>query len=219
MAQQPSSDLSGYVTLANGYWKHGLGQNDGTVVLLGIDYGHHSGLFVGGWAATVDFATEFFPEQPREIEANAYVGYERRAAGWSWALMFGRYDYPDTAVSYAYNELSATIGFRDRVFYTASYSDSYYSRPRSALNQEVSAVLPLPRNFEVGAALGEFKLSGGGADITHWNVGVSKLVGRAAVDLRYHNSNHARPSLLGDPDADHYVLSVSYALRGRRPRI
>ena len=34
-----------------------------------------------------------------------------------------------------------------------------------------------------------------------------------AVDLRYYDGDYAWQSYYGDPDANHYVLSVSYGLR------
>jgi uncharacterized protein (TIGR02001 family) len=217
-AQGPVPDLNGYVTLASGYWKHGLSQNDGLSAQIGIDYQHHSGFFVGAWAANVEFEREYSTEQPRDVEANAYVGYHRRNPEWSWTLGLGRYAYPGAATQYAYDELSATVGFRDRVFYTASYSDEYGATARSSLNQELSVAFPLRGNVEIGAALGHFSVERGGPDITHWNVGVSKLVRRVAVDLRYYDGDYERTSYYGDPNANHYVLSVSYALRGNGPR-
>ena len=218
-AQDGSPSLNGYVTLGSGYLNRGLSQNDGLSLQLGIDYQHQSGVFAGAWAANVDYALEYSYEQPREIEADAYVGYHRRGEDLSWTFMLGRYLYPDTAIPYNYNELSATVGYRDRFFYTASYSDDFYALGRSALNQEISFALPLRGDLEIGAAFGRFALDGTRVDYTHWNIGVSKLVRRVVVDLRYYESGYDWLSYLGDPSANHYVLSVSYALRGKRPRI
>jgi len=217
-AQGSGSDLSGYLTLANGYWKHGLSQNEGLSAQIGLDYQHRSGFFVGAWAANVEFAREYSAEEPRDVEANVYAGYHRRNPSWSWTLGLGRYAYPGAALEYAYDELSATVGFRDRVFYTASYSDDYYAAARSSLNQEMSVVFPLRGNLELSAALGYFSVERGNPDIAHWNVGVSKLVSRVAVDLRYYDGDYEWTSYYGDPDANHYVLSVSYALRGKGSR-
>ena len=156
------------------------------------------------------------PSKRRDVETSAYVGYHRRREQWSWTASLGRYFYPG-ADGYDYDEVSASVGFRDRVFYTASYNDEYYARGASALNQEVSVAFPLPGDIEIGGAVGYFDVSGG-PKITHWNVGVSKLVGRMALDLRYYDGNYEWRNYLGDPDADNYVLSVSYALRGKRTR-
>ena len=214
-AQDPVSDVNGYVTLSSGYWKHGLAQSDGAALQLGIDYQHYTGFFAYARAMNVDYPQNY-EGQSRDVEWSAYVGYHNRRGYWSWTASLGRYGYPETD-GYDYDEVSGSVGFRDRVFYTASYNDEYYARGSSALNQEVSVSFPLPAEIEIGGAVGYFDVSGG-PKITHWNLGVSKLVGRTALDLRYYDGNYERRNYLGDPDADHYVLSVSYALRGKRSR-
>jgi uncharacterized protein (TIGR02001 family) len=219
VAQDAASGVNGYFTLGNGYWSRGLSQNDGLSIQAGVDYQLPSGWFAGGWAANVDYAVETWPEQPRELAVDVYGGYHRRGSDWSWTVTLGRYLYPDTAVSYDYNELSGTVGFRDRVFYTASYGDDFYGLPRSALNQELSLALPLRGDVEIGAVVGRFAMSGTDVDFSHWNVGVSKLVRRVAVDLRYYDSGYDRTGWLGDPDSNHLVVSVSYALRLKKTRI
>ncbi len=214
-AQDPVSDVSGYLTLSSGYWRHGLEQSDGPSLQLGVDYQHYTGFFAYARAMNVDYPQNY-PYQSREVEASAYVGYHDRGDRWSWTVSAGRYVYPESE-GYDYDEWSATVGFRDRVFYTASYNPDYYVRGTSALNQEVSIAFPLPRNFEVGAAAGYFDV-GGGPQITHWNLGASKLLGRMAIDLRYYDGNYDGSNYLGDAYAQNYVLSVSYALRRNQSR-
>lgn len=218
-AQDLGSSVNGYLTLGNGYWSHGLSQNDGASVQLGVDYQHQSGFVAGAWAANVEFAVEYDRRRPREIVADVYAGFHRRHEDWSWTVMLGRYLYPDTAVPYDYTETSATFGFRDRLFYTASYSNDFYAQGRDSLNQELSFALPLPHDVELGGTLGRFAVSDTDTDFTHWNLGVSKLVRSVVLDLRYYHSGYEWVSYLGDPHANQYVLSVSYALRGKRSRI
>lgn len=218
-AQDAAAGVNGYLTLGNAYWSHGLSQNDGLSVQLGVDYQHTSGFFAGGWAANVDYEVEYSREQPRETVVDAYAGYHARAEQWSWTVVLGRYFYPGTAIPYDYDELGATVGFRDRVYYTAAYSPSFYAQDRSALNQELSLALPLRGDVEIGATLGRFALRGTDVEYTHWNVGVSKVVRRVVVDLRYYESGYDWTTWLGDPNANQYVISVSYALHGRRTRI
>lgn len=218
-AQRVGPDLNGYVTLGSGSWSRGVSQNDGPSLQLGIDWQHQSGLFVGAWATNVDFAVDYSHDRPRRVETDAYVGYHDRSERWSWTTTLGRYRYPGAAWSYDYDELSATVGYRERVFYTASYSDDFYGWGRHALNQELAFALPLRGDVEIGATLGRFALESTGVDYTHWNVGVSKIVRRVVVDLRYYGSGLDQVGYLGDPDARHYVLSVSYGLHGKRSRI
>jgi len=182
-AQQSAPNLNGYVTLATAYWKRGLAQNEGPSAQLGIDFEHQTGFYVGAWAANVDFAREYNWRRPRHLEADIYLGFHKRQEQWSWNVGFGHYLYPDTAIDYDYNELSATFGFRDRLFYTAAYSDSYYGGRHSALNQEASLAFPLRGNVEIGGAVGKFTIGGGVLDVTYWNIGVSKLVRRVALEL------------------------------------
>ncbi len=215
-AQSSTRGVTGYVTLASGYWKHGLSQNDGPTLQLGVDYEHPTGLFVGGSATNVEFEREYSAYQPRSVEASAYLGYHRRYEQWSWTASLGAYAYPGTAIDYDYRALNGSVGFRDRVFYTVSYSDSYYARDRSAVDQEVSFAWPLRGQVEIGGGVGRFSLAGTGLDIAYWNLGASKLVGRVAFDLRYYDGDYDYLSYFGDPDANRYVLSVSYALRRNR---
>ena len=217
LASAQDARLNGYVTLASGYWKHGLAQTSGPSLQLGIDYQHHTGFFAYARAMNVDYP-EDYPGQERDVEASAYVGFHgRRQEPWSWTASYGRYVYPDAA-RYNYDEMSVSVGFRDRVFYTVSYNDEYYVRSLSALNQELAVTFPLRANIEVGGAVGRFDVSGSGPNITHWNVGVSKLVGSVALDLRYYDGDYEWRNYLGDPYANRYVLSMTYALRGKGPR-
>src|SRR5690349_8499721 len=137
-AQNAAPGVNGYFTLSNGYWAHGLAHNDGLTLQAGVDYQTQGGWFAGAWAANVDYAVEFSYDEPRDYAANVYGGYHRRAAEWSWTVSLAHYLYPGTAVSYDYDELSGTVGFRDRVFYSASYANDYYGGTRASWNHELS---------------------------------------------------------------------------------
>jgi uncharacterized protein (TIGR02001 family) len=218
-AQPTATGVSGYVTVASAYWRHGLAQRDGPTLALAVDYEHQSGFFAYGRATGVEYGS-YGPYgsygDSRDVEASAHAGFQRRRPGWSWTASVGRYLYPDTGGAYDYDEASFGVGWRDRVFYSVAVSGDYYGRPSSALAQEVSFAFPLRGDFEVGAALGSFDLGNSGVDYTHWNVGVSKLIGRFALDLRRYDTNHDSRGWLGDPYAERYVLSASYAMRSRR---
>jgi uncharacterized protein (TIGR02001 family) len=213
-AQDAGPDVGGYVSLASGYWKRGLAQTDGASLQLGLDYQHRSGFFTYARAMNVEYPQNL-PDQTRETEVSAYVGYHDRTERWSWTASVGRYVYPDAA-RYNYEEISVGVGFRDRIFYSVSYNDEYYVRSNAALNQEISFAVPLRGDLEVGGTLGYFEVAEDYVVITHWNVGVSKVFRRMALDFRYYDGNYEQRNFLGDPHADRYVLSLSYALRAER---
>lgn len=212
---QNAAGVAGYVTVATAYWKRGLSQTyDAPALQAGVDYQHPAGWLAGGALANVDYAYESAAREPREIEAVVYGGYHRRRGPWSWTLMAGRYVYPGTDGGYDYDEIAVSVGFRNRLFVTTSYSDDFYSYGRSARNTELSMSLPLPADFELSAALGRFDLDLSAASkFNHWNFGASKVVRRVALDLRYYESDYASVTTLGDPDGDRVVFSTTYAWR------
>lgn len=216
-AQGPEPRTSGYVTLGSGYWRHGLVQNDGGSLTLGVDHERPSGLFAYARATNVDFDVEYYGVE-RDVEVSAYVGYHERSERWSWTASAGRYAYPGTHGAYDYTELSVNVGWRDRLFYTTSYAPDYYGRPGSALNQEIAFAIPLRGDVEIGGAVGYFDIARGNVEVAHWNLGASKLVGPLAVDLRYYHGDYATGGFLGGAIDAQTVLSVSYALRGRSAR-
>jgi uncharacterized protein (TIGR02001 family) len=216
-APPPVPNLNAYLTLATGYWKHGLAQDSSAgAAEVGVDYQHHTGWFLGGRAATVHYPNEHY-EAARDVELDIYGGYHRRRGQWAYTAMLARYSYPGVG-GFDYESLAASAGFRDRYFYTVTYADDFYGLRRRAVDQEVSVAVPFRGDLELGAAIGRFDIDLRGADYTHWNVGVSKLWRRLGLDLRYYDSDYPFATALGDPTATQYVLSVSYALRSRRAR-
>jgi uncharacterized protein (TIGR02001 family) len=214
---QGAAGVNGYVTLATGYYKRGLAQtDDGLALRLGADYRHPAGFFGGAELADVDYELYDLFGEDRETEVGAYLGFHRRNSDWSWTLTLARYLHPD-AGRYDYSEIAASVGFRDRVFLSSTYVDELYWYEQSALNTELSVTFPLAWNFEIGAGVGrlDWKLQSG-SEYTHWNVGLSKVVRRVVLDLRYYDNGYDVLTALGDPASDHYVLSASYGFRGAR---
>jgi uncharacterized protein (TIGR02001 family) len=216
--QGAAPGLDGYLTLGTGYWNRGLSQNDdGLSLQLGVDYQHRTGFFVGGELADVDYAAEDPRNEPRELEMDTYLGFHRRNTEWSWTLTLARYLYPDSTTRFDYSEISASVGFRDRIFFRTSYTDDFLSLRRSALNSELTMALPLAWNLELSAALGRFDVDvTSTSEYTHWNVGLSKVARRVVLDLRYYDNSYELVTPLGDPASNRFVLSVSYAFRGTR---
>ena len=215
-AQDPVSELSGYVTLSSGYWKHGLAHSDGASLQLGIDYQHYTGFFAYARAMNVDY--------PQNLPGQTSRRRNERLC---------RLSPPPAPVVVDCEPRHLHLPRRRRLRLRRGQRERWVPRPRVlyALRTTTSTTRAAPRrsirrsrshsrcprDIEIGGAVGYFDVSGG-PKITHWNVGVSKLVGRTALDLRYYDGNYEWRNYLGDPEADNYVLSVSYALRGKRSR-
>lgn len=206
--------VSGYVTVTSDYRHRGLSESGGDPsIQVGADYQHANGFFAGAWAARVDYSQPA-EESSTRFKIGYYAGFSKRIARWSWAATAVRYTYPGLAYDYDYNELSATAGFRDRVFFTAAYVDDLFARGASALYSEIGTALPLPQGMELGATIGRLSSSNSRLEYTHWNLGVSKTFARRiGVDLRYYDGNRYLPNPIATASADSWVLSASYGFR------
>jgi uncharacterized protein (TIGR02001 family) len=213
-AQDRAQGVTAYVTLANDYRSRGLSQLDsGVSWQVGVDYAHVSGFFVGGFAANVEYAAEAYWPEERDYVVDYYAGYAWDRRDWQVNVAVGRYTYPDVSLDYDYSELTLSTTFRNRFSYTAGYTDRLYSRPYSAWYQEIGVAQPLRFDLELSAAFGEFNNEYPAyEDYTYWNVGLSKVIHRFALDLRFFEASGDMTTVLGDPAGDAWVFSVSYGV-------
>jgi uncharacterized protein (TIGR02001 family) len=213
-AQQAGSGLSTYLTMSTDFPHRGISQTDESAALqLGVDFQHQSGFFIGAWVSNVEYVTEASRADPRDIELDYYGGYSWQTSDWSLAATLARYTYPGASVSYDYTELSGSLGFQQRFFYTVSYTDGLLAQTATAINHEFGIELPLPWSTQFDASVGRFDsadVQGGAYD--HWNLGFSKQVHRLGLDLRYYDTDYTLVSHLGTPLRESWVFSVSYTL-------
>jgi uncharacterized protein (TIGR02001 family) len=212
LAQPAPDPLHGSVTLATDYMLNGLSQTANHPSLrLALDYQHGSGFFAGGVLANVDFDAESRFASPRETQIALYAGYVWRNGDWMSNLTLARYVYPDILIDYDYTQASVNLSFRERFFLTGSRSSSYLSVYDTMELFSAGLAQPLPGQFEFGANAGRFN-SGASSDVSYsfWDVGLSRPLGRIALDLRYHANSYSRSSLLGNDAAESWVLSMSY---------
>lgn len=212
---QPREPLvSGYVTLTSDYRQRGLSESRGKPSLeIGGDFQHRSGFFAGAWAARIETSPDDGDDTVGRYKAAYYAGYTRRISRWSWTASAARYAYPGsgTTIDYDYDELSATVAYRDRVFATASYVGDLFSQANGWYG-EIGLVFPLPKGLELGATLGRLDASRPALDYTHWNAGVSRTFARRiAVDVRRYDTSRYYSNAVATTRGDSWVVSASYA--------
>ena len=214
-AQPREPRLSGYVTLTTDYRNRGLSQTDGEPALqAGIDYQHSRGWFIGAFASNVEFAAEAGDSDRRETEIDAYLGYDWQLDDWALTATFARYSYAGAGDD-AYDELTAGVRFRDRVYLTTSRTHGFGSRGLEASNHELTVIVPLRFGLELGATIGRAEIERiPSSAYSHWNVGISKLVGRASFDLRFYDDSYGITTYLGDAGPNQWVVSVTYGFLG-----
>jgi uncharacterized protein (TIGR02001 family) len=210
---QPAPDsLSASVTLSSESMLNGLAQtHDEPSLVVALDFEHRTGFFVGGAVANVGYAAEYQFREPRDSAVSAYAGYLWRANRWVANVSVARYGYPGIEPGYDYTQLTASVSFRDRYFLTVSRAGDYLSIYDSADVYRAGIAVPWLRNIEVGVNAGRFGADGSfDTSYTFWDVGLSRSIGRLALDLRYHDNTYGFSSLLGNDASDQWVLSLSY---------
>lgn len=210
----PLDVVSGYLTAASEYRHRGLSESRGRASLqLGADFQHRSGFFAGVWAAQIEAYAEDEHDVSSRYKAAYYAGYMRRVSSWTFTASTIRYAYPGLA--YDYDEQTAAVGFRDRLFATVSYIDDLFSLGH-AWHGEIGFALPLPMHIELGAAIGRVDASNPMLDYTHWNVGFSRtFLRRVGVDIRRYGTSRYYSNAVATTHGDEWVASASYAFGGR----
>ena len=211
-AQPAPNPLNGSVTLSSEYMQYGLAQtHDEPSLSVSLDFEHQSGFFVGGAVANVGYVAESQFRKPRDSAASIYAGYLWRGNRWMTNLTVSRYGYPDIERSYDYTQVTASVSVRDRYFVAVSKTGDYLSIYDSAEVYRAGVALPWLRNLEFGVNAGRFSADGSfDTSYTFWDAGLSRSIGRLAVDLRYHDSTYGFSSLLGNDASDLWVLSLTY---------
>lgn len=209
-----AQDATFYGALTSDYVYRGISNSDENPAgQLGVDISTDIGLFGGVWASTTDITTG---NRHRAREVDYYFGYVHYFdSDWSASISLNRYTYPGGtgSVHYNYSELTGIIGFDDRIWFEVDYTDSIFGQNEAARHVEVLANWPLWSQYQLTTGMGYFDISdrAGGA-YTHWQIGISRPVGWATVDLRYHDTRSASTRIsttdLADP---RFVLTISAA--------
>lgn len=209
-----AQEVTIYAALTSDYVYRGISNSDEhAAVQLALDVSADSGLFGGVWSSTTDISSG---DRKRSLEVDYYVGYVRYFENdWSASVSINRTTYPgvNSNISYDYNEFAAVVGFDDRVWVQVDYTDSIFGHGESAYNVEILANWPLPASLTLSTGLGHNDVSNiARSAYTYWQVGVSRPLGWAMVDLRYHDTSNVpaqfSPANLADP---RIVLTLSAA--------
>ena len=187
-----AADLNGYLALTTDYVFRGVTYSDGDpAAQVGGDVSFESGFYAGAWASTIDISNG--PARQRDVEVTYYAGYAAELdRDWSLGLNFVAYTYPGATgfVDYDYEEWSVAANYADRAWLEYSYSDDLYNAGSTTHNVDFYAEWPLAGDFIVGGGAGYYDVSNlAGDGYAYWQLGLSKGLGRFALDLRYHDTS------------------------------
>jgi uncharacterized protein (TIGR02001 family) len=159
-----AQSFGGSAGVASEYVFRGVSQSDGNPSgQLDLHYYGSRDWYAGVWAASVRRGDE-----RTTAELNAYLGYNFAiVAPWNGSVTLVHYDYPwnHPRSSYAYDELSATLAYSDRLFVSVAASpdtalDRSYGRTTrgAAFAYDLSGRRPLWHGWAADAGIGYYDL-------------------------------------------------------------
>lgn len=215
----------GSVVLTTDYVQRGVSQTDGDPALQGsVAYWNPTGWYAGVWASTVDTARRYYAVHGAQAEVNAFLGYGRRLTpDWVIDIKAVHYLYLNdpAPVKYDYNELAASLAWRERWYASLTVSPDATQlarnggvRNRTAWAGELSLQQPLSPWLTWMLGAGYYDIPS--AEIAGYFYGSTSLalqLRRVTLELGHFRTSTAAARLFGAGLAgDRTVLTLSLSL-------
>jgi uncharacterized protein (TIGR02001 family) len=196
------------------YVFRGVSQTSGDPALqAGADYTHDSGFYAGLWASPVDFGDE----SGADVEVDFYAGYGHDFGDdWNGDVQLIRYDYPGIRSGYslAYDEWIARITWKGIVTGMVAYSSNVLGSGEAGTYYNVSANLPLGKDWTVNLGLGHSEFADvlfDGEDYLDATIGIERIVSEGLSVALSHTTTRRGELLFGDAAKPAWLLTVKYA--------
>jgi uncharacterized protein (TIGR02001 family) len=220
---QAASEWGGTVSLVSDYVFRGVTQTRGGEALQADVHWHSdTGLLAGAWASTVDPN----PGAGPTVEANFYAGVIRELAeDWVARLLAIHYAYPNdtTPFRWDYDEVAASLAFRDRIAATIAWSPNYSSfgngefvGDRTTVSYELSAQFPWRRHWLASAGAGYQDLDNlFGTGYVFWNCALTYSAAPWQLTLARFGTNDRAGYLYGsEATEDRWSLGLHWQFGG-----
>ncbi|TAJ94570.1 MAG: hypothetical protein EPO31_10530 [Gammaproteobacteria bacterium] len=187
-AQESPHSFSANVALTTDYMFRGYSQSDeGPAIQGGFDYVHESGVYLGTWASSIDFA--------ESSEIDLYGGISGELAnglGWDVGGLYYLYPGDGTSPEFDFFEVYGSVSHDFEKFNLAAglnYSPDYTLETGDGIYVYGDLGVPLPHGFNFAVHVGHQSIEDnavwGGPDYLDWKVGVSKAINKFNFDLSY----------------------------------
>lgn len=189
------AELSGGFTGATDYIWRGYSKSDNKPVFqANIDYEFKSGIYLGSFASTVNFADHGY-ENRSNLEFRPYFGYGYKLSGdWRFNTEWNRYIYDGKIFGqYAdYNEFHFYSHFRDLLTAGFVFSENSYQQHHMSFNYEITARYPITNSIEMSSTLGyNNQKKNLHYDYLYWTSGLTLHFSRnIGIDIRYYGATH-----------------------------
>ena len=156
LAPQAHAEFSGNATLTTNYMWRGVSQSDkDPAVQAGLQYTHSSGLYASVWGSSVKFE----PDNGARTEFNFVAGWSGEIAP-DWALdVYGlRYQYPSADVDLNWNEINASITWRENYWLALAHSTNAMGGGSRGTYVQLGARYPINDQFSLEGAVARYFL-------------------------------------------------------------
>lgn len=187
-AQDSPHSFSANVALTTDYMFRGYSQSDeGPAIQGGFDYVHETGVYLGTWASSIDFA--------ESSEIDLYGGISGELAnglGWDVGGIYYLYPGDGTSPEFDFFEIYGSVNYDFEKFNVGAglnYSPDYTLETGDGVYVYGDLGVPLPHGFNFAVHVGHQAIEDnpvwGGPDYLDWKVGVSKAIDKFNFDLSY----------------------------------
>ncbi|GAC22278.1 TorF family putative porin [Paraglaciecola arctica] len=207
-------EFSATATIASDYMFRGVSQTlEDPTVQASFDFSHVSGLSAGVWSSNVDFQDRGVSDDQADQEIDIYLGYGIDInQDWSVDATAIRYILPGTAsdADLDWNELLASVNFRDRVSFMVGYSNKVFNIDETGIYYALSGNLPLAYDVVLTASVGYYDLDEALNDsYLDFSLGAEISSGIFTSRIAYIDTNGAGSDLFGDIADSRIVFSVT----------
>jgi len=209
-----AAEINGYALLTTDYVYRGVSHSDEHgAAQIGVDVDFESGFFAGVWGSTIDIGGGT-PRQ-RDRQVNYYLGYSYDVSRrWTIGTNAVAYAFPGAkgTIDYDYVEYSLTANYDDRLWLEYGRSPDLYHTGTRTEFISLYTTWSLGKRYDLGAGIGTYDVSElVGDDYSYWEFGVTRLFGKVALDLRYHDTSRWLRIISNEATADaRLVLTAKF---------
>jgi len=223
--------FTGNVALTNDYKFYGFSQsNEGFAVSGGFDVSHESGLYLGVWASSIDFALDAAhhlnaapgtAQDPATLELDVYGGYAGELSnGLTYDLGVVRYGYPDQNndiavggdLEYWEGYAKFSYGFGGDYSPTLSaginISPDWFGETGTSIYPNAKLAITLPQAFGLYTKLGYLDVDDINYNYLHYQVGVTKDFAGLSFDFAWAGAEDECDGGTGD-FCEGFIFAVS----------
>ncbi len=216
------AEFNGSVTGATDQIWRGYSKSDRKLAIqANIDYEFKSGIYLGTFVSTVNFADNGFANRSN-VEFKPYLGWAYELSDdWRFNTEWTRYIYDGKIFGEKvdYNEFYFYGHFRDLLSVNFGFSENGYQQGHMSFNYEITGRYPITDSVEISGTLGysdQKKVLG--YDYLYQNLGLTwHILRNMGVDIRYYrgqefedkNESSSRWEFDADVIDDRFVFSIT----------